>query len=211
VRVARSAVGLSTVEKRMPLQWERHWFGARYREMILRLGSSQKARLRWLVERMAAQPNQPPPPLDTTELVSFALLQSGAGSHLATMPRVRSAGLNELTHRVSEGLALFVDGQPWKIEVRELIDRVLERRAGVRGVDQDEPYGARSSWQARSVKAVSTRFLLGAADLVERQQRWLSRCRRQDCRRIFVRNHQRQNYCSKRCSQTSRTRRFRAN
>jgi hypothetical protein len=193
----------------MTLQRERHWFGARYREMIVRLGSSQKARLRWLVERTAAQPNRPPP-LNTTELVSFVLLQSGAGSRLATMPRVRSADLNELTHRVGEGLALFVDGQPWKIEVREPIDRVLERRAGVRGVDQDEPFGARNSWQAPSVKEVSTRFLLSAADLVERQQRWLSRCWRQDCRRIFVRNHRRQNYCSKRCSQTSRTRRFRA-
>jgi hypothetical protein len=180
--------------------------------MSVRLGRSQKARLRWLVERVAAQPNQPPPlPLNTTELVSFALLQSGAGSHLATMPKVRSGDLNEVTHKVSEGLALLVDGEPWKLEVRDPIDRVLERRMGVRGVDQDEPYGARSSWQARSLKAVSTSFLLGVADLFERQQRWLSRCRRQDCRRIFVRDHQRQNYCSKRCSQTSRTRRFRAN
>jgi hypothetical protein len=195
----------------MPLQKERHWFGARYREMIARLGRSQRARLRWLVERFAAQPNQPPPlPLNTTELVSFVLLQSGAGSHLATMPKVRSGDLNELTHKVSQGLALLVDGQPWKVEVRDPIDRVLERRAGVRGVDQDEPYGARSSWQTRSLKAISTRFLLGVADLLERQQRWLSRCRRQDCRRIFVRTHQRQDYCSKRCSQTSRTRRFRA-
>jgi hypothetical protein len=179
--------------------------------MARRLGDSQRARLQWLVERVVAQPNQaPPPPLSATELATFALFQSGPGSRLSSLPTLHAAGLKDVTRKVGEGLSLIVGDQPWKIEIREPIDRVLERRAGVRGIDEDEPCGARSSWQARSAKALLIRFLLGAADLIERQQRWLSRCRRQDCRRIFVRNHQRQNYCSKRCSQTSRTRRFRA-
>jgi hypothetical protein len=195
----------------MPFQHKRHWYGAKHREMASRLGNSQKARLEWLVERVAAQPHgAPPPPLKVTEVVSFVLFQSGPGSHLSSMPTVRAPDLEDLTRKVAEALALIVDDRPWKIEIREPVDRILERRAGISGIDQDEPYGARSSWQARSAKALTTRFLLNVADLLERQQRWLSRCRREDCRRVFVRKQRRQNYCSPRCSQTVRKRRFRA-
>jgi hypothetical protein len=96
------------------------------------------------------------------------------------------------------------------VEVRyQRIDRILIRRGGVRGVDEDEPYGARSTWQIMYGRAFQTAFLLVAIDLVERQQRWLVRCLSGNCRRLFARKDTGQNCCSARCSDTERKRRFR--
>jgi hypothetical protein len=196
---------------RIPLQTQRHWWATKAREMGRHLGSSQKARLRWLVAHFAAPPGKgATAPPNTTEVVAFLIFQSGAAFYAASMPRLRPADLVDLARQVSDGLARVVDGEQWKVEVRERLDRILVRRARVRDIEPDEPYGARTTWQPRSPRALSTVFLLVAGDLIERQQRWLARCHREDCRRIFVRDDVRQNYCSSTCSQTQRTRRFRA-
>lgn len=193
------------MSQQKPLQGKRHWLAAKYPEMVRRLGS-QKARLRWLVDNFAAAPNPKGFP-SKTEFVMFTLIQSGASSYTARMPPLPD--LNDLARKVSDALAQIVSGGQWKVEVREPIDRILIRRSGVRGVDADEPYGARSTWVPRGGRAFPTSFLLVVGDLIERQQHWLSQCQREDCHRIFVRNDKRQNYCSPRCSQTRRTRRFR--
>jgi len=195
------------MSKDLPLRGERNWLAAKYLPMARRM-SSQKARLRWLVENFGARPNQKRLP-GKAEFVAFILLQSGASFSAARMPRLRTSDLNDLAQMVGAGLAQIVSGEQWKVEVKEPLDRVLIRRSGLRGVDAEEPYGARSTWVPRVGRAFPTSFLLSVGDLIERQQHWLSRCQREDCHRIFVRNDKRQNYCSPRCSQTRRTRRFR--
>ena len=189
---------------------ERNWYAAKHREISQRVGRSQKARLRWLVESFGIHANEGEPyRAHTAEIAAFLVSQGGAGTRLSVMPRIRRSGVIYLARAVKEGVDLVIDGKQWKVEIRESVDRILVQRTGVKGVDHDEPFGSRSTWQPRSKDALLTAFLLTAADLIERQQSWLRRCPREDCGRVFVQEDRRQRYCSPRCSQTRRTRRFR--
>jgi hypothetical protein len=197
---------------RTPLQErERHWYAAKHREVVELVGKSQKARLRWLVESFGVHANQSTPvTFRVAEISAFLLIQGGAGTRLSAMPGFRKSDLNYLAQTVKEGVELLLDAKQWKVEIRQSVDRILVRRTGVKGVDNDEPFGVRSTWQPRSKSGLLAAFLLTACDLIERQQSLLSRCPREDCARVFVKDDRRQRYCSTRCSQTRRTRRFRA-
>lgn len=193
----------------IPLPAQRNWYVAKHLETSKLVGRSQKERLRWLVETVAGASEGAPLNFGTAEIAVFLVNQGGAGTRLSVMPRIRAVDRLYLANAVKEGLVLIIDGKQWTVEIRESVDRILLRRTGVKGVDQDEPFGARSTWQPRSKAALLTAFLLTAADLIERQQSWLRRCPREDCGRVFVQEDRRQSYCSPRCSQTRRTRRFR--
>jgi hypothetical protein len=189
---------------------ERHWYAAKFRTISDVVGRTQKARLRWLVENFAAQANLGTAfKSRTAEIAAFLLNQGGAGTRLSAMPRISSADQIYLAKTAKEGVDLVIGGMQWKVAIRESLDRILVQRTGIRGVDPDEPFGARSTWQPHSKEALLTAFLLTAADLIERQQSWLRRCPREDCGRVFVQEDKRQRYCSPRCSQTTRTRLFR--
>jgi hypothetical protein len=190
---------------------EKHWYAAKHRGMSKLVGTTQKARLRWLVEDFAAQANSGVVfKASIAEIAAFLVIQGGAGTRLSVMPRFRTADLIYLAKAAKEGVDLVISGKQWKVEIRESIDRILVQRTGIKGADPDEPLGARSTWQSRSKDALRTVFLLTAADLIERQHAWLRRCPREDCGRVFVQKDRRQTYCSARCSQTRRTRRFRS-
>lgn len=194
----------------IPLPVQRNWYAAKHLETSKLVGRSQKERLRWLIETVAAGASEGAPlNFGTAEIAAFLVNQGGAGTRLSIMPRFRAVDRLNVAKAVKEGLDSVVNGKQWKVEIRESFDRILLRRTGVKGVDQDEPFGARSTWQPRSKAALLTAFLLTAADLIERQQSWLRRCPREDCGRVFVQEDRRQSYCSPRCSQTRRTRRFR--
>jgi hypothetical protein len=194
-----------------PLQESyRHWYAAKHRKVIEHIGGSQKTRLRWLVENFAAQANDGSAfGANKTEIIAFLLIQGGSSTRLSAMPEIRRSDLIYLAQTVKRGLDLLIDGQQWTVEISEPVDRIQIKRKGVRGVDHDEPFGIRSTWQPRSRAARLTAFLLTACDLIERQQQWLRRCQREDCGRVFVQADRRQTYCSPKCSQTRRTRRFR--
>src|ERR1019366_9829853 len=166
---------------------ERNWYAAKHREISQCVGRSQKARLRWLVETFAVHANEGDPfRARTAEIAAFLVNQGGAGTRLSVMPRIRSVDLIYLAKAAKEGVDLVIDGKQWKVEIREPVDRILIQRTGVKRVDLDEPFGARSTWQPRSRSSLLTAFLLTAADLIERQQSWLRRCPREDCGRVFV-------------------------
>jgi hypothetical protein len=207
------------MSKRIPLpQYQAHWFAKDYTNTARRVGFTQRKRLRWLVEDFASRlnyealaPNLTPERL-VHEITVFIGLQCGAGfADLGELPDLPARELQPLAHMVREGIERFADGEPWRIEVRNNLDRVLRRRPGA-STRADESHG-RSSWSVRWPARRSTQiqvpFLLAAMDLLQSQGRWLTRCLHVDCRQLFMRDDMRQQYCSPRCSQVARVRRFR--
>lgn len=207
------------MSKRIPLQQDQaHWFAKDYTNTARRVGFTQRKRLHWLVEDFASRlnyealaPNLTPEQL-AHEVTVFVGLQCGAGfAYLGELPELPARELGPLARTVREGIERFVDGEPWRIEVRNNLDRVLRHRP-VASTRADEPYG-RSSWSIRRPARRSTQiqvpFLLAVMDLLQSQGRGLARCRHRECRQLFVRDDVRQQYCSPQCSQVVRVRRFR--
>jgi hypothetical protein len=206
------------MSKRLPLQHHQaHWFAKDYTNTARRVGFTQRKRLRWLVEDFASHlnyealaPNLTPERL-AHQVTVFIGLQCGAGfAYLGELPDLPARDLGPLAHTVREGIERFVDGEPWRIEVRNNLDRVLRRRPGA-STRADEPHG-RSTWSVRPAPRpiqIQVPFLLAVMDLLQSQGRGLARCLHSDCRQLFVREDVRQLYCSPLCSQVARVRRFR--
>jgi hypothetical protein len=167
------------------------------------VGPTPHERLRWLVERFA---NTTKDGVVEGEMAAFALFEGGrCSSGLMGLPGAdvfTSVEFKDLRETVAKGLERIVNGREWIVQMSDPVDRSLRRP-----VAQDEIQGrwyVRAKSQRRAVRAA---FLLAATSLLEREGRWLARCKR--CKRPYARADVRQLYCSTTCSQAVRTAKFR--
>jgi len=188
-----------------------HWlFEANVEEMARKVGLTREARLRWIVEDFAAHLNYAALPAEMTpasiarEAAVFLLYQLGPGAFVMTeMPHLPPTIFEQLAQEISAGLDRFITGQPWTKRITLPVERTISR-------DRD----GQSRNLYRALAPIKTgfpaMFTLAAMDLLNQEGWRPARCARPECNNRFVRNDKRQNYCSERCSQTTRTARLRA-
>ena len=192
-----------------------HWlFHDDIAAVALKVGQTPEARLRWVLDfadhsNYAAWPAEETPVDPAREVSMFLLYQMGPGVYdKSTMPHLQPAVLGMLAKEIDDGLNAYVDKKPWESRHVPVVDWVL------RGVRAGSDGNARNLWRAakhgRPVsEGLPLMMVFAVMDLLQTDGWRLARCARANCDRRFVRKDQRQNYCSARCSQTTRTQRLR--
>jgi hypothetical protein len=178
----------------------RHWLGAIFPKIAVRVGRTDKERLAWLLQFAERQIDVSDQDNELEELLAeiaaFAIAE-GWHTRLHARPSLHRDDIKQLITEVRGGLRnLTADpSRPWDFRTadRNLTWSVRRDPAGHRVVYQNGDLADVFIWQAHQ--------------LVTHALEMLGTCRR--CSRCFVIRRRGQRYCSNACSQAVRNARFR--
>ncbi len=181
--------------------------------LIRKLGATSESRLRWLVEdfarrrdyrdaRAAALDDDQTPQAVAREVWLFLLYQNGPGTIYSGdgVPEMPARALKRLSEQVESGVARFLNGQEWIVDLPPRLTRAIRREEVLLGRDKGKQK-ATAMWRERgawATKAFELTFLLAAQDLVMTEHELLCRCG--GCGTVFVREDLRQGFCTPRCA-----------
>jgi hypothetical protein len=188
-------------------RWRSHGLG----QTIQRVGLTPFLRMRWLVEDFAERRNYSELPKDVTpddvarEIATFVLFHSDPYAfQLEGLPPILPpATLTALAGAMDDCLDTLCRGEPWTLNLRVPVTYSIRREKDGHVLRTWNP-------QVAPKHGLPAAFMLCVMDLLITDGWRVARCARsEDCNRRFVRTDPRQNYCSARCSQTTRARRLR--
>jgi hypothetical protein len=190
---------------------------------IHRRMADPRGRLEWLCsfgDRRGELPEDRPPAVLAREIGLFMFMTHPGAGYLAQaafyavmdapIPELMRTAVKDLSIKVGDGIAAFVDGKAWKITIDQPLTRTLFRR----GQSGGEKTVAGTVWAAQNQRAVRTglyarnaniwslTFLLTAGDAVATEAVHLRRCA--GCAGIFIADDPRQTFHSRRCATARR-------
>jgi len=167
-------------------------------QRVLDLGEAfhsgrDEARLRWLLHQCQAVD----PKVDSAAILVFLGPAKLDADFELTASKLSARRIRAALGTIRAGIAAFVAGRAWRRHEGKIM-RVLRRREEQNRLVYRGPLDAA--------------FVAAAFDLVAAEGHTIRRCARDGCenRNVFL-PRRRQEYCSKRCSNLERTRRFREN
>jgi hypothetical protein len=179
----------------------RHWLGAIFPRIAVRVGRTRKDRFGWLLQFAEQRPDLSDQSNDFEELLAeiaaFAIAE-GWHTRLDTQPSLSRSDVEQLVEEVRSGLHNVTadPSRPWNFRMtgRDLTWSFRRDRSGRAIENQTGNLADVFIWQAHQL-------VMHALDL-------LGACRR--CSRLFVVRRGGQVYCSNACSQAVRNARFQA-